>query len=95
MIRGMDHLSYKDRMKELGVFSLEKRKLHCDLTAAFRNLKSTCKKVINSEQKVIKGKHLFKYAKDDCENAKYFQKDEFDATFRKWSPATSGPKLMP
>ena len=27
MIDGMEHLSYKDRLRELGLFSMEKRKL--------------------------------------------------------------------
>ena len=27
MIHGMEHLSYKDRLRELGLFSMEKRKL--------------------------------------------------------------------
>lgn len=27
MMQGMEHLSYRDRLRELGIFSLEKRKL--------------------------------------------------------------------
>ena len=50
MTRGMEHVSYEERLRELEFFSMEKRRLRGDLIVAFQYLKGVCKQ---------EGKQLF------------------------------------
>ena len=44
MIRGLEHLPYKDRLRELGIFGLENRSFQRDHMAAFQYLKGAYRK---------------------------------------------------
>ena len=42
-IKGLENFSYAERLRGMGLFSLEKRRLQGDFIVAFRNLKGTYK----------------------------------------------------
>ena len=57
MIRGLEANPYEERLKELGIFSLEKRRLRGDMRALFKYLKG-CHTSSRSSQSAGHGRKL-------------------------------------
>ena len=67
MIRGQEHLSYEGRLRELGLFILEKRRLQGDFIATFQYLKEDYKQ---------EGDQLFVWSDSDRTRGNGFKSKE-------------------
>ena len=78
MVRGLEHLSYEERLRELGLFSLKNRRLRGDLINAYKYLERRCQEdgarpfsVVPSDRTRGKG-HKLKHGKFHLNTTKNF-----------------------
>ncbi|PKU46271.1 hypothetical protein llap_3439 [Limosa lapponica baueri] len=69
MIRGLEHLSYEDRLRQLELFSPEKRRVWEDLIATFQYFKNVYRCCPSVKSKALAGAvvidHIGRCAKGD------------------------------